>query len=427
MGQNSDQLQEQSNRNRSGRGGSRRGRPIVKGRIRGQFGIKHKIWIKRLPAKDQEYLNAALSGDIATLRRVILAEQVDLNVTDGFGHTALINAAWKDRVDVVKLLLEKRVSLNCRNQDGQTAMDKAAYWGFTEILQLLVEAGSKIDIRNNNGETPLHRAAMWGHVDAVKLLLEAKANANVFKNQRRWTPLHFASKHGKPSVVLALLEGKCDPYMKDSNGRTSLELARRSKQRDVVLLLEKWQDWQDELERDETDPVIARIGEAGGWDAAEPCRIGGELSIANRVCGFNLSAFADSIGSPDLLLSMVCSGDGPSLTLGLAVMVDEILQEDHILSVNPQLALTITPPPVPKFTVERQEGISAGLRGQSDQTSQVLAFQRLPGLQVAPVKLKTAAPPQQVESVPHTEDSTECKEKSEENGFLFHNSIYPAV
>merc|ERR1719153_423486 len=96
--------QDQGSRNRN-RVGNRRGRPVGKGRVRGQFGIKHKIWIKQLPVKDQEYLNAALSGDIATLRRVIHAKQVDLNVTDGFGHTALINAAWKDRVDVVKLLL----------------------------------------------------------------------------------------------------------------------------------------------------------------------------------------------------------------------------------------------------------------------------------------------------------------------------------
>merc|ERR1719233_1607107 len=232
---------DQGSRNRGGgRGGNRSGRPLAKGRVRGQFGIKHKIWIKRLPMKDQEYLNAALSGDIATLRRVIHAKQVDLNVTNRFGHTALINAAWKDRVDVVKLLLEKGVSLNCRNHDGQTAMDKAAYWGFTEILRLLVASGSTVDVRNNNGETPLQRAAMWGHVDAVNLLLDAKANRNEFKNQRRYTPLHFASKHGKAAVVRALLEGKCDPDMKDSNDRTSLDLARRNKQEDVVSVLENW-------------------------------------------------------------------------------------------------------------------------------------------------------------------------------------------
>jgi len=420
MSQYSDQSQEQSNRNRSGNRGNRSGRPVVKGRLRGQYGMKHKIWIKRLPAREREYLNAALSGDIATLRRVINAELVDLNVTDEFGHTALINAAWKDRVDVVKLLLEKRVALNCRNHDGQTAMDKAAYWGFTDILQLLVDAGSTVDVHNNNGETPLHRAAMWGHVDAVKLLLEAKANGNAFRNQRRWTPLHFASKHGKSNVVLALLEGKSDPLIRDSNGRTSIELARRSKQHKVVMLLEKWQDFQEEYEHEIADPVIARIGEAGGWDAEEPC-LNGHLTIAKKVCGFNTSAFQDSRGSKELILSIVGSA-GLSLTLGLAVTADEIIQEENVFSVDPQLPLSIIPA-VPEFSLERQEGISVRPRprGQAGPESQVLGFQRLPGLQVAPAQTTTTPAPltEQDDVVAQEEGSTECKEKSKGNGHKY--------
>jgi len=367
-------LQDRESRHRSGTGrANRRGQGIAKGRVRGQFGIKHKMWIKKLPPKEQEYLNAALSGDMATLRRVIHSEEVDLNVTDGFGHTALINAAWKDRADVVQLLLEKGVSLNCRNQDGQTAMDKAAYWGFTEVLQLLVEAGSKIDIRNNNGETPLHRAAMWGHVDAVKLLLQAKANANVFKNQRRWTPLHFAAKHGKSAVVQALLEGKCDPSMKDSNERTSMMLARRNKQEDVVKVLKNWEN-----ECNEKDPVIASMSEARGWDAEEPCKSNGLLTFVDRVCESN------HIGTP----GQKRSGNIPSsiLSLGLGVTGEEIRQEEGPLCVDPQVTSSIKPP-VPKFTLESQEGLTVGLTENSEVAKRVLALQRLPGQQVAPTKL----------------------------------------
>jgi len=417
MSLNSDQYQERESRHRSGsgRGGNRRGQPIVKGRVRGQFGIKHKMWIKRLPARDQEYLNAALSGDIATLRRVIHSDEVDLNVTDGFGHTALINAAWKDRADVVKLLLEKGVSLNCRNQDGQTAMDKAAYWGFTEVLKLLVDAGSKIDIRNNNGETPLHRAAMWGHVDAVKLLLEAKANANFFKNQRRWTPLHFASKHGKSAVVRALLEGKCDPKMKDSNDRTSLELARRSNQQDVVVVLENWLALEAENERINTGPVIASIGEAGGWDAEEPCKSNGLLTFAESVCVHNHIELPKPKRSSNALSSRAYSGQGLSLSLGLGVTAEEIKQDEGTLSVDPQITFTIRPP-VLKLTLEPQEGLSVGLGSNSQGTRQVLAFQRLPGQQVSPTKLNTTIP--SLGSKGKVEkDSTKCKEKVKKKGF----------
>jgi len=358
-------LKQQESKNRGKTNGNLCGRPgklATKGRVRGPFGINHKLWIKGLPPKDQEYLNAALSGDIAILKRVISENEVNLNVTDGFGHTALINAAWKDRYDVVKLLLENKVYLDCRNHDGQTAMDKAAYWGFTGILQLLVHAGSTIDVRNNNGETPLQRAAMWGHVDAVKLLLDAKANGNEFKNQRRYTPLHFAAKHGRPDVVRALLQRKCDPRRKDCSGRTPLELAKRHKKQEVARIFEEWfrKHEHSALQEQEPGPKIARIGRAGGWDAEMPIKSTHQRTI-ERVCGFNLT------NRPPIRENL-------SLTLELETTVDEI----------PGDGIETITPPESTLTVEKQEGVNAGLWGRPPHTNQVLPFQCLSGLQVAP-------------------------------------------
>jgi len=352
-------LKQQESKNRAKSIGNLCGRPAkpsIKGRVRG------------LPAKEQEYLNAALSGDIAILKRTISENDINLNVTDGFGHTALINAAWKDRYDIVKLLLEKKVYLDCRNHDGQTAMDKAAYWGFTGILQLLVHAGSTIDIRNNNGETPLQRAAMWGHVDAVKLLLDAKANGNEFKNQRRYTPLHFAAKHGRPAVVRALLQSNCDPRSKDCSGRTPLELAKRHKKQEVTRIFEEWFRKHEDGACQEKDsgPKIARIGRAGGWDAEVPIKKPHHRTIESGVCGFNLTKRLPSETSKERL----------SLTLELEVTVNTIAGDDNV---------TITPP-VPTLAVETQGGVSAGLWGRPSQSNKVLPFQFLSGLQVSPNK-----------------------------------------
>jgi len=352
-----------------------RGRPM-RGRARGPFGINHKLWIKGLPIKDQEYLNAALSGDIAILQRIIHEERVDLNVTDGFGHTALINAAWKDRIDVVKLLLTQGVSLNCRNHDGQTAMDKAAYWGFTEILRLLVAAGSTVDVRNNNGETPLQRAAMWGHVDAVNLLLDAKANGNEFKNQRRYTPLHFAAKHGKPDVVKALLRRKCDPSKRDCYGRTPLELAKRSKKLEVARLLEKWQ--RDEMSAPKPRGIVlTSITKVRGWGIPKE---NSKWAICKGVCGFNLSAFRGEEGG-ELFLTMV-RREKPSLTLSLRTTSEEILGVESVEIF-----------PHPTLTIDRQRGLNMGLKLGSPSSSSVLKFHRLTGLQVGPSAKPAFDPP----------------------------------
>jgi len=352
-----------------------RGRPM-RGRSRGPFGINHKLWIKGLPMKDQEYLNAALSGDIAILQRIIHEEEVDLNVTDGFGHTALINAAWKDRIDVVKLLLGQGVSLNCRNHDGQTAMDKAAYWGFTEILRLLVASGSTVDVRNNNGETPLQRAAMWGHVDAVNLLLDAKANGNEFKNQRRYTPLHFAAKHGKPDVVKALLKRKCDPSKRDCYGRTPLELAKRSKKLEVSRLLEKWQRDEMVAASKPRGIVLTSMKKVRAWGLPKESS---KWNICKTVV-FDLNAVADEEGG-ELFLTLL-GREHPSLSLSVGTTSEEIFGADSAKRF-----------PKPKLTIDQQGDQEVEVKRGSPTSSSVLKFHRLAGLQGPGAKPAFDPPP----------------------------------
>jgi ankyrin repeat protein len=376
--------------------GPRRGRPVKSARGRAPFGVNHKLWLKNLPPKDQEYLNAALSGDAATLKRLIDSQEVNLDVVDSYGHTALMNAAWKDRTEAVKLLLQEGVSLDCRNQDGQTAMDKAAYWGFTHILKLLVEAGSTIDIRNNNGETPLHRAAMWGHVDAVKLLLNAKANGNEFKNQRRYTPLHFAAKHGKPEVIRVLLEGKCDPFRRDSCGRTPLELAKRNKKQEVYRLLKEWQRGHEGNTCEEIYSAIMKIEQAGNWAVRQ-------LQISERVCSFNFNSHPAVCDQCSRVSAETLPVDGQAdlaLTVALVVIADEIPCDEKDYTFNGQKSL---PSMMPKFAIERQKLVNIGLKSDSSSESQDLTIQRLASLHVGPVASKLGEGTEQ-----EVKESSEC-------------------
>jgi len=389
--------------------GPRRGRPVKSQRGRAPFGVNHKLWLKNLPPKDQEYLNAALSGDTATLKRLIDSREIDLDVVDSYGHTALMNAAWKDRGEAVKILLQEGVSLNCRNQDGQTAMDKAAYWGFTHILKLLVDAGSTIDIRNNNGETPLHRAAMWGHVDAVKLLLNAKANGNEFKNQRRYTPLHFAAKHGKPEVIRVLLEGKCDPFRRDSCGRTPLELAKRNKKQEVFRLLKEWQRGHEGNTCEEIYSAIMKIEKAGNWDGPTIQHDVRQLNIVDRVCTFNFDAHpvvCDQCSGVSAELLPVDGQEDLPLTIAHSVIADKIPGDEKDHSFNGK-DLMISVSLGPKFTIERQELLSMGLQSDSSCKNQQLTLQPLAGQEVDPAASKRSNGDAEKE----VREASECKEK----------------
>ena len=64
-------------------------------------------------------------------------DRVDLNVADCEDNTALIQAAKRGYVEVVRLLLNvPRVDADAIGGGGWTALTIAAYRGFTEVVNL---------------------------------------------------------------------------------------------------------------------------------------------------------------------------------------------------------------------------------------------------------------------------------------------------
>ena len=55
--------------------------------------------------------------------RELLAKGADIEFSDPFGNTPLINAAWVGVYDIVTYLLNKGANINHRNNDGLTALE----------------------------------------------------------------------------------------------------------------------------------------------------------------------------------------------------------------------------------------------------------------------------------------------------------------
>ena len=124
-----------------------------------------------------------------------LGAEVDLNVQDKHGRTALHDASRAGHFETVKFRLEKGADINVQDENGQTALYDASRAGHFETVKFLLEKGADINVQDENGQTALHNAIRdKTYFEMVKLLLEKGADVNA--KSKYGTALHFASRAG---------------------------------------------------------------------------------------------------------------------------------------------------------------------------------------------------------------------------------------
>ena len=79
------------------------------------------------------------SGDVGEARDLI-ARGININEQDEFQCTALVYAAHKNRIEIVKELVRAGAALDVQDKQGKTALQWAQELGFTEIVAILEEA-----------------------------------------------------------------------------------------------------------------------------------------------------------------------------------------------------------------------------------------------------------------------------------------------
>jgi ankyrin repeat protein len=196
--------------------------------------------------------------------KALLAAGADPNATTNSRESPLLSAACSGSLATVSALLEAGddVDVNYYSEE-QTATDIADDRGYTAMAAALRKAGGKpwsfcvgemyplvhsvfaqdaklcieriVDADQEEKENALRIAVITGKHAFVKALLIARVSVDI--TFRASGLLGLACSQGFPEVVKALLEGGADITVKNSSGKTPLQVAAANNEREIVVLL----------------------------------------------------------------------------------------------------------------------------------------------------------------------------------------------
>lgn len=183
--------------------------------------------------------DAARRGDLARVQELVSLDPSAVRSVTGYGGTALIDAAARGHVHVVRYLVTKGADVNHRNLHGWTALYMACRNGQREVVALLLKEGADVGLTNSYGLTPLMRAAREGHPEVLRLLLEHGGSRLDARDSDGKTALWWACYWGHQQEARILLEAGADPTITDKAQRLPVDAAREEGHVRCVRLLEE--------------------------------------------------------------------------------------------------------------------------------------------------------------------------------------------
>jgi len=159
-----------------------------------------------------------------------LDEQID--------SVSLLEAAEQgDRQQVIRLLDEKQ-PVDMRDACMFTPLMKATLNGHLHTVNALVQAGAEIDLQDKGGYTAMMLAASNNFVELVDYLIEQGAEVDHIEKTHGWSALIWAANRGHADTVKHLLQHHANPDLRDHDGLSAADHARRGGHEAVLLLLQ---------------------------------------------------------------------------------------------------------------------------------------------------------------------------------------------
>lgn len=190
------------------------------------------------------------------LVRALLDAGAKANITNNYGSSPLTEAIKLGDVELVRMLLDKGADPDSPNQDNQTALMLASTVGSLEIAQLLIEHDAKVnEVEKFRGQTALMWAAAGNFPDIVELLIAHGAEVTLRATYDDWerqmtsepraqfrqtgglTALLYATRSGCYRCAVAIVEAGADINQPNPDGVTPLLNALDNKSFDIAMYL----------------------------------------------------------------------------------------------------------------------------------------------------------------------------------------------
>ncbi|XP_018417323.1 PREDICTED: inversin [Nanorana parkeri] len=200
---------------------------------------------------------AAVTGDKATLLRLIGSNSDLLDQEDQLGRTPLMYSVLGDRRACAEALLRCGAQVNRLDRSGRTALHLAAQTGNHRLLKLLLSRRADCTHRDLRDITALHLSTRHQDTRCLALLLKHTPPGQVdAQDQRKQTALHWSAYYNRPRHVRLLVRHGSNIGIPDLEGKIPLHWAAGHKDPEAALtvrcLLEaaptesllNWQDYE---------------------------------------------------------------------------------------------------------------------------------------------------------------------------------------
>lgn len=165
--------------------------------------------------------------------RLLVKEGADVNALDKNGKTALHLASPIGRYSLVKFLIEAGADIHIKDKDHKTALVYAIEKNHIKVIIYLSDKANEPIVKPK--EENLFSAAKNGKMEEVAFYLSMQdVNA---ANEDGKTALHIASEAGEFETAAFLLNRGADTKLLDHDGRSALNYAKLSGNKELIKLL----------------------------------------------------------------------------------------------------------------------------------------------------------------------------------------------
>lgn len=183
----------------------------------------------------------AYSTSDKNIFELFLSAGADVNQKDSEGNTPFLNAASRNKLEIVKLLSNNLNDYNYANNEGQTALMLAVAGNNPQVVDFLLQKGSDAIAKDSNGNTVayyLAKSYLANNSDAFESKLEILKSIGLKLNTTQAngnTLYHFAASENNLELMKRLATFQIPVNAKNNEGITALHQAAMKAENDEMM------------------------------------------------------------------------------------------------------------------------------------------------------------------------------------------------